>query len=184
MPPTRPGQPAGAAHRCRLKQLTVSLSPVMYARLEAYAARHHAPDAQPNLAACARALLTQALLTADAQDRQALDPGVAEARRQQDVEAFRARYTGHGRDAGTRGKTTAKRRQHVSPSVFNPHKHVLGRLCERGHDYEGTGQSLRRITTLNCLACQRETNRARHGRDADARHGEGQEKACPLTRRA
>jgi hypothetical protein len=154
----------------------VSLSGELYARLAAYAANHHASDEQPNLAAFARDLLAQALANAEAQASNgyhepdsAVEMTTAEERRQQAVQAFRARYAGHGRDRGTTGKAHTTRRQLVSTSVFNPHRHILGGLCERGHDYEGTGQSLRRITTLNCLECDKVTRRARQARDAGAR---------------
>ena len=37
--------------------------------------------------------------------------------------------------------------------MFNELKFKLGSLCKRGHDYEGTGKSLRNINTNNCLEC-------------------------------
>lgn len=35
----------------------------------------------------------------------------------------------------------------------------LGSLCKRGHDWEGTGQSLRRKGNSNCIACEKEYDR-------------------------
>jgi 5-methylcytosine-specific restriction endonuclease McrA len=38
---------------------------------------------------------------------------------------------------------------------FDESKHRLGRLCKRGHDWMGTGQSLRRINGGKCFECAR-----------------------------
>jgi hypothetical protein len=40
--------------------------------------------------------------------------------------------------------------------VFDATKHVLGKLCPRVHDYEGTGQSVLRRTNRHCILCDRE----------------------------
>jgi hypothetical protein len=40
-------------------------------------------------------------------------------------------------------------------------KHFLGVLCKRGHDYQGTGQSLRKVRNKVCLACDAAAARAR-----------------------
>ena len=40
--------------------------------------------------------------------------------------------------------------------VFDATKHVLGKLCPRLHDYEGTGQSVLRRTNRHCILCDRE----------------------------
>ena len=39
---------------------------------------------------------------------------------------------------------------------FNPDKHYLGKLCKHGHDYQGTGKSLRYLAGYkhNCVVCQ------------------------------
>jgi hypothetical protein len=48
------------------------------------------------------------------------------------------------------------------PPAFDPTRHRLGRLCPRGHDWQGTGQSLRANNKAGyCLACQAEDARAR-----------------------
>jgi 5-methylcytosine-specific restriction endonuclease McrA len=40
---------------------------------------------------------------------------------------------------------------------FDESKHRLGRLCKRGHDWMGTGQSLRSIKGGNCLECHKQS---------------------------
>jgi hypothetical protein len=51
------------------------------------------------------------------------------------------------------------------PSAYDPTKYILGRLCLREHDYQGTGQSLRRRHNGGCVQCnldqQRERRQAR-----------------------
>ncbi|MGE3540267.1 MAG: hypothetical protein AB7N91_22860 [Candidatus Tectimicrobiota bacterium] len=42
-----------------------------------------------------------------------------------------------------------------------PANRVLGKLCPRGHDYQGTGQSLLRLPARVCLACERERSKAK-----------------------
>jgi hypothetical protein len=45
--------------------------------------------------------------------------------------------------------------------------HYLGKLCKRNHDHEGTGKSLRRRPSKNCLRCDRDQQRERrHAQDA------------------
>ncbi|MBD2076247.1 hypothetical protein H6F86_20670 [Phormidium sp. FACHB-592] len=41
----------------------------------------------------------------------------------------------------------------VQLHVFDESKVYLGRLCKRGHDYSGTGQSLRRVGHGSCVKC-------------------------------
>lgn len=52
----------------------------------------------------------------------------------------------------------------ASVPTFDPRKYVLGKLCRRTHDYQGTGQSLLRLPSHVCLECDRE--RARERRQA------------------
>jgi 5-methylcytosine-specific restriction endonuclease McrA len=40
--------------------------------------------------------------------------------------------------------------------TFDSTKYHLGSLCKRGHDYDGTGRSLRRIKSYHCLKCLNE----------------------------
>ena len=42
---------------------------------------------------------------------------------------------------------------------FNSDKHYLGTLCKRGHDWEGTGKSLRNKRGRECLLCKIITNK-------------------------
>lgn len=44
---------------------------------------------------------------------------------------------------------------------YDPTKFYLTTLCKRGHDWQGTGQSLLRRGNGNCVQCQRELRRAR-----------------------
>jgi hypothetical protein len=44
---------------------------------------------------------------------------------------------------------------------YDPGKYVLGKLCPRGHEYCGTGQSLRHRRRHVCLACDAEQARER-----------------------
>lgn len=44
----------------------------------------------------------------------------------------------------------------AAPTDAPTPKRVLGKLCPRGHDHEGTGQSLRRLPGRGCLACEAE----------------------------
>lgn len=50
--------------------------------------------------------------------------------------------------------------------TFDREKLCLGKLCKRGHDWQGTGRSLRRKSKRECLECER--LRAR-GRDKEER---------------
>jgi hypothetical protein len=44
---------------------------------------------------------------------------------------------------------------------YDTDKYVLGKLCPRGHDYHGTGQSLRHLRRHVCLECDAEGARER-----------------------
>lgn len=48
-----------------------------------------------------------------------------------------------------------------SDASYDPTTFYLATLCKRGHDWEGTGQSLLRRGNGNCVQCQRELRRAR-----------------------
>jgi hypothetical protein len=52
---------------------------------------------------------------------------------------------------------------------YDTSKFVLGRLCPRGHDYDGTGRTLRKHHSGTCMACEREQQRER--RRARRQHG-------------
>jgi hypothetical protein len=51
------------------------------------------------------------------------------------------------------------RQTDISP--FDASKYVLGKLCPRGHDYQGTGQSLRRLPKFTCWECHKAGERER-----------------------
>jgi hypothetical protein len=51
---------------------------------------------------------------------------------------------------------------------FDPAKYVLGKLCAQGHDWQGTGLSLRRLPSRNCPQCQAAAYQAKQ---AGRRHG-------------
>jgi len=58
------------------------------------------------------------------------------------------------------------------PSAFDPTRHRLGRLCPRGHDWQGSGRSLRvRNKAGYCLACQAEDARTRRATQRQAQGG-------------
>ena len=46
-------------------------------------------------------------------------------------------------------------------------KYRLGKLCQLGHEWEGSGQSLRHIKSRSCIDCRREQNRARFRKVAE-----------------
>jgi hypothetical protein len=48
---------------------------------------------------------------------------------------------------------TAARPAATQTPPYDPTKYTLGRLCPRGHDYQGTGQSLRRRHNGECAQC-------------------------------
>ena len=50
---------------------------------------------------------------------------------------------------------------------FNPEFHYLGTLCKRGHDYEGTGLSVRRIRGRMCAECNRSLAKAYYEANKD-----------------
>jgi hypothetical protein len=71
-----------------------------------------------------------------------------------------------GRQAASQGAPhrTRQPRQPEPPALdavppFDASKFVLGKLCPRGHDYYGTGQTLRRLFRHVCPACDVERTR-------------------------
>lgn len=52
----------------------------------------------------------------------------------------------------------------TQPSPYDPTRYVLGTLCQRGHAYGDTGQSLRKRTNGACVACERAQQRQRRAR--------------------
>jgi hypothetical protein len=62
-------------------------------------------------------------------------------------------------DAGSRPRDDAG-----TAPAFDATRFVLGRLCPRGHDYQGTGHALRKRHSGSCVACEREQQRERRAR--------------------
>jgi hypothetical protein len=48
-----------------------------------------------------------------------------------------------------------------TPPAFDPAKYRLGRLCDQGHDYQDTGQTLRRVPSGVCPQCDTAAQRTR-----------------------
>lgn len=55
---------------------------------------------------------------------------------------------------------------------FDATKYVLGKLCPRRHDHDGTGHSLLRLSNRHCLACDREKFHERKQAKRQAEHVE------------
>jgi hypothetical protein len=53
-------------------------------------------------------------------------------------------------------KPETRRRRKSKPREFNPERHYLGALCERGHNWEGTGQSRYSKRNKACMECEAE----------------------------
>ena|SRR2546430_7271066 len=51
---------------------------------------------------------------------------------------------------------TPKRQPEKTMSAYDVTKYVLGKLCPRRHDYQGSGQSLLRRSNRHCILCDRE----------------------------
>jgi hypothetical protein len=49
-------------------------------------------------------------------------------------------------------------RQDTQVYIFDSSRVYLGRLCKRGHDYQGTGKSLRRVGHGSCIKCHQITS--------------------------
>lgn len=59
---------------------------------------------------------------------------------------------------------------HVPPQTFDTTKYRLGKLCQAGHDWQGTGQSLRVKNKAGyCLACNAAAARDRRQATRQAR---------------
>jgi predicted DNA-binding protein len=65
------------------------------------------------------------------------------------------------KEADTESKPESTIMSDINAPDFDATKHVLGKLCPRGHDYQGTGQSLLRRANLGCLECDKEKARER-----------------------
>ena len=56
----------------------------------------------------------------------------------------------------TNGAATETTSQSSVTLPFDETKYILGKLCPRQHDYDGTRHSLLRLSNRHCLACDRE----------------------------
>lgn len=56
----------------------------------------------------------------------------------------------------------------TTEASYNTNKHHLGKLCPRGHDHDGTGQSLRN-TDNQCLRCNAERKAAKDAKKRQAK---------------
>jgi hypothetical protein len=54
---------------------------------------------------------------------------------------------------------------------YDPTRYFLGVLCPRGHDYAGTGQSVRKRSNHSCQRCDVEQKRERRQRQREQREG-------------
>ena len=52
---------------------------------------------------------------------------------------------------------------------MEPSKYILGPLCKRGHNHQGTGRSLRQVTNRGCVECHKEKMRRRRREREDVR---------------
>jgi hypothetical protein len=72
------------------------------------------------------------------------------------------------------------RQSHHAPAVvpaYDSVRFILGTLCSRGHDWQGTGQSLRELRqgkVADCTECHRERSRATAEAKRLAKQGAGQ----------
>jgi hypothetical protein len=52
---------------------------------------------------------------------------------------------------------------------YDQARYVLGKLCPRGHEYQQTGQTLRRRHNQSCVTCATEQQRARRQAQREGR---------------
>ena len=57
--------------------------------------------------------------------------------------------------------------------TFDPAKFYLGKLCPKGHDYQGTGMSLLRCHNQRCRECENQAKRAKRAARRTAAAPEG-----------
>jgi hypothetical protein len=60
----------------------------------------------------------------------------------------------------------------TQPPPYDPTRYFLGVLCPRGHDYAGTGQSVRKRSNHSCQRCDVEQKRARRQRLRERTRGD------------
>jgi len=148
-------------------RVTIRLSPVLYGHLVT-----RSLDGQPVAAIVRQALALY--LGEDTSTRQPWQPPLADtaaglaaelAAIQSRLAAVEQRLEGlEASRALVEKRQPARQSDRPTGSVtpaFDPTRYRLGKLCPRGHDWQGSGQSLRvRNKAGYCLACQAEDARA------------------------
>jgi len=145
-------------------RMTVRLPTVLYDRLEAFAAGRHFHRGSPQLARCVREALAEYLArhtnrqTENTPAPCAYNNGQTKNGVQApDVRALEAEHNN--------GQTDSEQ---PSPLLVDASKFFLGSLCRNGHDYEGTGQSLKSLKgKQECRECT--TARQRKARQQKVR---------------
>jgi hypothetical protein len=59
----------------------------------------------------------------------------------------------------------------TAAGTFDPDRHYLGPLCERGHEWQDTGQSRYARGNRRCMACEAEDAKARRARQKERTAG-------------
>lgn len=148
-------------------RLTVRLPRELYDALEARAERDHYTREAPELARCVREALEHYLTCPNIRQTRIVPPSVLDYSWQtvnapELVEANIKQTTILPEtDHITEEARAEKRQPKNSMSASDLSKYVLGKLCPRGHEYQGSGQSLLRRANLGCLACDAEKARER-----------------------
>jgi hypothetical protein len=164
-------------------RLTVRLPRGMYEALEAVAEREHYTREAPELARTVREALEH-YLTCSRLRQTVIVPqnpleNISQTENILEQERIETRQTAieqnvHLVSLLQPDEYTDLQPDHVEPSLghdltqdtaeqspYDTSKYVLGSLCPRGHDYQGTGQTLRRRPRNVCPACDREQTRER-----------------------
>jgi predicted DNA-binding protein len=150
---------------------TFRLPSALIDRLEAFAAERTFTRGTPKIAVCVREALEEYL--ARHNKRQTINiPQSVEHNNRQTENAVEPQPTGPIEPTYDKSQTLIlpgedtphteknKRQTEITLEPFDPTKYVLGDLCIHGHDYHGSGQSLRRKSDKECLECHRERARA------------------------
>jgi hypothetical protein len=67
----------------------------------------------------------------------------------------------NGREALPRATVDTPQQTAQTALAYDPTKYTLGKLCPRGHDYQGTGQTLLTLRKRRCLPCEAAKKRER-----------------------
>ena len=168
------GRPKGSGLRLGAQQtrVTIRLPQALYDRLDAYAAGRHFTRGTTQLADCVRELLEHAL--ACPYKRQiknipmALEQPPAPHRNSSSLPDNRLEEP-----LPPMGDTPA----------YDQAKYHLGQLCLNGHDYQGSGQSLRANNKARyCIACNKDHNLAYQGRRSQQHHQAPAARPSPMKR--